>query len=119
MGTRSLKRVLDDCRPERQRIKPKPGTDDKVKSAWPPTRVNVSRPSPCEAKRRRFASLAAAAHPQRARLQTGFFNEIDVNRTLRIAAINVAFGRISPLPESPSEGPECAPKPPLHCRRER
>ena len=39
------------------------------------------RPSPCEVKRRRFASLAAAARAHRARLKTGFFNEIDVKRT--------------------------------------
>ena len=34
------------------------------------------------AKRHGFASLAAAAHAHCARLKTGFFNEIDVNRTL-------------------------------------
>ena len=45
------------------------------------------------AKRRRFAPLAAPAHAHRARLKTGFFNEIDGKRTLPAMAFEVAIGR--------------------------
>jgi hypothetical protein len=41
-----------------------------------------------------FASLTAAADAYRGRLKTRFFNEIDVNRTLRIAAVNVVVGEL-------------------------
>ena len=40
-----------------------------------------------------FASLTAAAHAYRPRLKTGFFNEIDVKRTVNIATGGVAVGR--------------------------
>jgi hypothetical protein len=65
-----------------------------------------SPPSPCEAKRRRLASLAAAAHEHRTRLKMGFFNEIDVKRTSRVAVVDVAVGRTARLQGSPREGSE-------------
>lgn len=34
----------------------------------------------------------------------------DVNRTLRIATVDVAFGRIAPLHRPPREGPETRPR---------
>jgi hypothetical protein len=44
---------------------------------------------------------------------------VDVNRALRIAAADVAFGRKARLRESPRKGPESAPKPSFDCERER
>jgi Transposase DDE domain len=43
------------------------------------------RSSPHEAQRCGFAWLTPAAHASRARPKTGFFNEIDVKRTLRFS----------------------------------
>ena len=43
---------------------------------------------------------------------------VDVNRTLRIATVDVAFRRKAPLQESPRQPPESAPKPPFDCDRE-
>ena len=58
--------------------------------------------SPCNAAkaqvpRRRFASLAAAAHPHRASLKTGFFNDIDVKQSLRMATKGVGAGEGGPF----------------------
>jgi Transposase DDE domain len=63
-----------------------------------------SRPSPCEAKRRRFASLAAAAHAHRARLKTGFFNKIDVYRTFGSCAERRESRQLPRLPPSSTTG---------------
>ena len=41
-----------------------------------------------------------------------------MNRTLRIAAVDVAFGRIARLRGPPREGPEFMAEPPFHCDRE-
>jgi hypothetical protein len=41
-----------------------------------------------------------------------------VNRTSRIAAVGVAFGRIAPLWELHREGQVCAPQPSFNCARE-
>ena len=43
---------------------------------------------------------------------------VDVNRTLRIAAVNVVVGRKARLQGSTQEGPESASKPPSQCERE-
>jgi hypothetical protein len=45
-------------------------------------------------------------------------SRIDVHRTLQIAAVDVAVGRIVGLHESPREGPECVAKPPLNGEHE-
>jgi hypothetical protein len=37
---------------------------------------------------------------------------------IALAAVNVGVGRIARLRGSPWEGPESAPKPPFHCKRE-
>src|SRR5271163_5176040 len=60
--------------------------EPKTSSYWPPppktygnwrsSSPSRRRSSPHEAQRRGFASLTAAAHASRARLKTGFFNEI-------------------------------------------
>ena len=66
-------------------------TAPQVSSGRSPNQINLpsgsertSWPSPCEAKSCRFALLAAAAHAHRARLKTGFFNEIDDERTREV-----------------------------------
>src|SRR5580704_7791600 len=43
---------------------------------------------------------------------------VDVNRTLRIARLDVAVGREARLRGAPREGPECASKPPFHYEHE-
>lgn len=43
---------------------------------------------------------------------------VDVNRTLRIAAVDVAVGRKARLSGSLWEGPESEPEPSFHCKRE-
>jgi hypothetical protein len=63
----------------------------KTSSYWPPppkicgnsrnSSPSRSRPSPCEARGAALLRWHAAAHEHRARLKTGFFNEIDVKRT--------------------------------------
>ena len=57
----------------------------KLREARPPSR---SRSSSREADRPSFTSLIDAAHPYRARPKTGFFNEIDVNRTYPIGTVD-------------------------------
>src|SRR5271163_4268944 len=75
--------------------------EPKTSSYWPPppktygnwrsSSPSRRRSSPHEAQRRGFASLTAAAHASRARLKTGFFNEIDVKRTLQNLDADVAL----------------------------
>jgi hypothetical protein len=58
------------------------------------------RSSPHEAQSPSFASLTAAADTRRGRLKRGFFNEIDVKRILRIAAVNVGVARERAFPRA-------------------
>jgi hypothetical protein len=45
-------------------------------------------------------------------------SRVDVNRTSRIAPVDVSVGRIARLRGSPWERPESTPKPPFHCKHE-
>jgi hypothetical protein len=58
---------------------------------WRSSSPSRSRSSSREADRPSFTSLIDAAHLYRACPKTGFFNEIDVKRTLRISAVGFAF----------------------------
>ena len=102
-----LKRIL---RLGRLRLRGPSGAKDefllaatpKICGDWRNSSPSRSRPSPCEAKRRRFASLAAAAHEHRARLKTGFFNEIDrehppAEAGRPVPAVDVVSGCRQPL----------------------
>jgi hypothetical protein len=72
----------------------------KICGNWRNSSPSRSRPSPCEAKRRCFASLAAAAHTHRARLKTGFFYKILSERAYGQRTENFCSGKRLGVPHT-------------------